>query len=105
MKKTLMILAALGFLFTAGPAIAADVVVITTIPDEYVDELTAMVQDKYMHPGNYSCTGLTEKECFQKMCIKEPVIREYRQWKEAKDVKTATDDAKAAVVDIEVNVE
>lgn len=103
MKTAMMILVSLGFLFMVGQAIAADVIVTVTVPDADVDELTAMVEAKYMHPGNSSCTGLTVKTCFTKMCIEEAIKKEYSDWKYAQDMKASTD----AVVrkNIEVNAE
>ena len=79
MKKLMTILAILGVLFTAGLATAADVVVTITVPEAYVANLTAMVQDKYMYQGCFDCTGLNPavladvKACFEKMCINEAV--------------------------------
>ncbi len=102
MKKLMTILAILGFLFTVGQAIAADVVVITTIRDVHVANLTAMVQDKYMYQGSSDCTGLTVKQCFEKMCIKEAIWKEYRQWKYAQDMKSATDSVVSQNIEVEV---
>ena len=103
MKKAMMILAMLGILFTFGTATAADVTVTITVPDAYVARLTAMVQAKYMHPGNFSCTGLTIKQCFTKKMVVEQVKKLLFQWERQQARKAATSAADASVSKIEVN--
>ncbi len=83
-------------------ALAADVIVTITVRDAYVAQLAAMIQDKYMHPGNYSCTNLTVTECFKKMSVREAIRKEYRQWKYAQDMKSATDSVAPQNIEVEV---
>ena len=105
MKKIITILMMLGSLLTFGIATAADVVVTVTVPDSYVARLTAMVEAKYMHPGNFSCTDLTVKQCFAKMMIVERIKKLLFQWERTEARKAATISADASVTEIEVNSE
>ena len=102
MKKLMTILAILGVLLTAGLATAADITVTVIIPEANIPNLTAMVQAKYMYQGSSDCTGLTVKQCFKKMCIKEAIRKEYRQWKYAQDMKSATDSVVSQNIEVEV---
>ncbi len=97
----------LAIMFTAGPAttqeaIAADVKVTIIVRDAYVAQLRAMIQDKYMHPGNYSCTNLTDIQCFKKMSVKAAIRKEYRQWKYAQDMDNATNAVTEQNIEVEV---
>ena len=105
MKKAIMISVLIGILFTFGTATAADVTVTVTVPDAYVARLTAMVEAEYMHPGNFSCTGLNVRECFTKVMIVEQVKKLLFQWERAQARKAATISADASVTEIEVNSE
>ncbi len=105
MKKLTMILAIVGILFTFGTATAADVTVTITVPSQYVERLTTMVQAEYMYQGNFSCTGLTVKKCFVKKMIVEQVKKLLFQWERQQARKNATIAADASVSEIEVTSE
>ena len=85
--------------------LAADVVVSVTVPDAYVARLTAMVQAKYMYQGCFDCSGLTVRECFAKMSLREAVKKELYQWEIQQARKAATISADAGVVKIDVTSE
>ena len=103
----------IGVLFAFGVVIAAPVTLTVTIPDTidegytetYVERLTTMVQAEYIHPGNFSCTGLTIKECFTKVMVIEPVKKLLLQWERARDRKAARISADAGVKEIEMYAE
>ena len=84
---------------------AADVIMTITVPDAYVERLTAMVEAEYMYQGNFSCTNLTVKECFAKMMIVEQVKKLLFQWERQQARKNATIAADASVSEIEVTSE
>ena len=92
----------LGVLFTFGMATAADVTVTIIVRDAYVAQLSAMIQDKYMHPGNFSCTDLGIIACFKKMSVRAAIRKEYRQWAKAQDMKAATDGVSERNIEVEV---
>ena len=102
MKKAMMILAMAGILFTFGVVIAADVEVTVIVRDAHVAQLSATIQDKYMYPGNHSCTNLTIIKCFKKMSIKAAIRKEYIQWKYAQDIKNATNSVSEQNIEVEV---
>ncbi|KKL73575.1 hypothetical protein LCGC14_2073530 [marine sediment metagenome] len=105
MKKLFMIAMFVLSLSLVTGSLAADVVVTVTVPDAYVARLTAMVEAKCMHPGNFSCTDLTVKQCFTKMMIVEQIKKLLFQWERAEARKAATISADASVTEIEVNSE
>ncbi len=102
MKKLIITAGVLISLLFVAPAYSTDIQVTVTIPLQYVANLTAMVQDKYMYHGSSDCTGLTVKECFEKMCIKEAIRKEYRQWKHAQDMEAATGTVSEQNIEVEV---
>ncbi len=94
----------LSLSLVTGPY-AADVTVTITVPDAYVERLTTMVEAIYMHPGNFSCTGLNVRECFVKKMIVEQVKKLLFQWEWQQARKNATIAVDASVSEIEVTSE
>lgn len=100
MKRLMMIIAMLGLLLTAGLAIAEDITVSITIPEEYVSRLTAMINVRYMQ--GQACEGLTMKECFVLQMIKKPIKRELYMYELGKTRSEAIATAGVGVSQIEV---